>query len=84
MQYGVVEGHGYRPTAIDTFLQSGDYYLVAQAHTGGHTVVTQERPAATRRKVKIPDACLGVGVKCVSTFQMLRMERARFVLESSP
>lgn len=78
-----VEGHGYRPTAIDTFLQSGDYYLVAQAHTDGHTVVTQERPAATLRKVKIPDACLGVGVKCVSTFQMLRMERARFVLGSS-
>ena len=79
-----VEGHGYRPTAIDTFLQSGDYYLVGQAHTGGHTVVTQEKPAATPRRVKIPDACMGIGVKCINTFQMLRMEQARFVLGGPP
>ena len=79
-----VEGQGYRPTAIETFLQSGDYYLVGQAHTGGHTVVTQEKPAATPRRVKIPDACMGIGVKCINTFQMLRMEQARFVLGGPP
>ena len=78
-----VEGHGYRPTAIDAFLQSGDYHLVGQAHNGRHTVVTQEKPAATPRRVKVPDACMGVGVKCVNTFQMLRMEQAQFVLGSS-
>ncbi len=79
-----VEGHGYLPSAIGTFLQSGDYYLVGQAHAGGHIVVTHETPAGTPRRVKIPDACIGVGVKCVTTFQMLRMERARFVLGSAP
>ena len=79
-----VEGHGYRPTAIDTFLQRGDYYLVGQAYTGGHTVVTQEKPAATPRMVKVPDVCMGIGVKCINSFQMLRMEQARFVLEMSP
>jgi len=78
------ETQEYRPTAIETFLQGGDYYLVGQALTGGHTVVTLEKPAATQRIIKIPDACIGVGVKCINTFRMLRMERARFVLGAAP
>lgn len=78
------EGRGFRPSAINTFVQSGDYYLVGQAHAGDHTVVTHEVPSATPRRVKIPDACIGVGVKCINTFQMLRMERARFVLGTAP
>ncbi len=31
-------------------------------------------------KLKIPDACIGVRVKCVTPFQMLRAEQTRFVL----
>ena len=73
-------GYGYEPSAVSTFLQQADYYLVAQAHAGEHTVVTHEVPAATRRKIKIPDACIGVNVRCMSPFEMLRYERARFVL----
>ena len=37
---------------MNTFLQVADYYLVAQAHAGQHTVVTHEVPAATPRKIK--------------------------------
>ena len=70
----------YEPAAINIFLQSADYYLVAQAHAGGHTVVTQEVPANSLRKVKIPNVCLGMRVSCLNTFQMLRRERARFML----
>ena len=72
--------HQYEPAAISTFLQIADYYLVAQAHAGGHTVVTHELPSASTRRIKIPDVCLGVGVKFVTPFEMLRRERARFVL----
>ena len=79
-----VEAQRYRPLAIGAFLQSGDYYLIGQAHAGGHTVVTHEVPADTQHKVKIPNACVGVGVRCMNTFQMLRMEQARFVLGSTP
>ena len=78
------EGHGYRPRAIEIFVQRGDYYLVGQALAGGHTVVTHEVPADTPRVVKIPNACIGTGVKYITTFQMLRMERARFVLGATP
>jgi hypothetical protein len=51
---------------------------VAQALTGGHTVVTHEMPFASVRKIKIPYACIGPGIKFVSPFEMLRRERARF------
>jgi Domain of unknown function (DUF4411) len=30
----------YQPAAATTFLQLADYYIVAQAHAGNHTVVT--------------------------------------------
>lgn len=70
----------YEPAAISTFLQVADYYLVVQARAGGHTVVTHEQPSASKRRIKIPDACIGVGVNFMTPFQMLRRERARFVL----
>lgn len=73
-------GQRYQPAAVSTFLQLADYYLVAQAHAGGHTVVTQEVPSASTRKIKIPDACIGLGIKCMTPYEMLRRERARFVL----
>jgi hypothetical protein len=73
-------GQRYDAAAVSTFLQVADYYLVAQAHAGGHTVVTHEVPATTTRRIKIPDACIGLHVKCMTPFEMLRRERARFVL----
>ena len=74
----------YTQAAVSTFFQVADYYLVAQAHTGQHTVVTHEVASGSRRKIKIPDACIGLGIKCVTPFEMLRRERARFVLGPSP
>jgi hypothetical protein len=73
-------GQGYEPSAVSTFLQVADYYLVAHALAGRHTVVTHEVPSASTRKIKIPDACIGLGIKCMTPFEMLRRERARFVL----
>jgi hypothetical protein len=70
---------GYDPGAVSLFLQVADYYLVAFAHALGHTIVSHERPGATK-KIKIPDACLGMGVRFMSPFEMLRAEGARFVL----
>ena len=75
-------GQGYDQAAISTFFQVADYYLVAQAFAGRHTVVTHERASGSRRKIKIPDACLGLGIKCATPYEMLRYERARFVLAS--
>lgn len=77
---GWATGQAYEPAAVNTFLQVADYYLVSQAHAGGHTVVTHEAPSPSTRKIKIPDACIGLGIKCMSPFEMLRRERARFIL----
>ena len=76
-------GQHYEPAAVSTFLQVADYYLIAQAHTGTQTVVTHEVPSASTRKIKIPDACIGLGIKCMTPYEMLRRERARFVLGRS-
>ncbi|MCD6328442.1 DUF4411 family protein [bacterium] len=77
-------GQGYEPAAVNTFLQTADYYLVAYALAHGHTVVTHEIPSSSSKKIKIPNACIGVGIKCMTPFEMLRKERARFVLGSQP
>ncbi len=74
----------YEPAAVATFLQVADYYLVAQAHAGQHTVVTHEIPSASKRKIKIPDACIGLGIRYMTPYEMLRIERARFVLGPQP
>lgn len=75
-----VGGQGYRPAAVSVFLEDPDYYLVAHAHAHGHVVVTHEVPSDGVRQVKIPNVCIGMKVKCMTPFKMLRLERARFVL----
>jgi len=79
-----VTGQKYEPAAVNTFLQLADYYLVAYALAHGHIVVTHEIPSTSIRKIKIPDVCLGLGIKFMNTFEMLRRERARFVLSTLP
>jgi hypothetical protein len=74
----------YEASAISTFLQVGDYYLVSHGHAGQHVVVTHEVPSTSTRKIKIPDACIGLGIKCMTPYEMLRLERARFVLGPQP
>ena len=73
-------GQHYEPAAVSGFLQVADYYLVAQAVAHNHTVVTHEITSNSPKRIKIPDACIGLGIKCVTPFEMLRRERARFVL----
>lgn len=77
-------GMSYEAAAVSTFLQVADYYLVAQAKAGEHTVVTHEVPSASTRKIKIPDACIGLDIKCMTPYEMLRRERARFILGPRP
>jgi hypothetical protein len=73
-------GGDFEPAAVNLFLQVADYYLVAHAHANGFVVVTHEVPGNSRRKIKIPNACLALGVRVVSPYEMLRAEQARFVL----
>ena len=74
----------YEPAAVNTFLQVADFYLVAHALAHGYTVVTHEIASASTKKIKISNACIGLGVKCMTPFEMLRYERARFILGPTP
>ena len=76
-------GQRYEPAAVSTFLQQADYYIVAHALAHGHTVVTHEKVDQSVKRIKIPNACIGVGIKCMNPFEMLRLEHARFVLRPS-
>ena len=71
----------YTQAAIAEFFGSSDYHLIGHGHAAGFTVVTHERSEPLRTgKIKIPDACAGVGVVCMTPYEMLRIEQARFVL----
>lgn len=70
----------YSPAAVATFLQAADYWLIAYAVAHGYAVVTHEIPADSIYKIKIPNVCIGLNLRCVNPYEMLRRERARFVL----
>jgi hypothetical protein len=70
----------YEPAAINTFLQVADFYLIAHALADEHIVVTHEVPANAVKRIKIPNACIGLGLRFMTPYEMLRRERARFVL----
>ncbi len=70
----------YTERAVGEFLSKADFYLVAHALAHSHTLVTHERAANTVNKVKIPNACVALGVDVLDPFEMLRREGARFVL----
>jgi Domain of unknown function (DUF4411) len=63
----------FQAAAYNEFLDVADSFLVAQALAGGHTVVTLEKPATTpsRKKIKVPDACAGVGVKSMTPYALM-------------
>lgn len=76
-----VTGRSYAAAAVSTFFQVADYYLVGRAHAHRDIVVTHEiSEPLSKKKVKIPDVCIGLSIKCVTPFEMLRKERARFIL----
>jgi hypothetical protein len=75
-----VQGQKYLPAAVNAFFQDADYFLVAYALAHRCTVVTHELASDGVKRVKIPNVCIGVKVKCMTPYEMLRRERARFVL----
>jgi len=71
----------YTPAVKQTFLGCSDYFVVSQALAGGHVVITHEKPENSVKRTKIPNVCVALKVKYMTPWQMLRTERARFVLQ---
>lgn len=75
------KGQSYERNAISEFQRVADSWIVAHALTYEWVVVTREKPApGSKKRIKIPDACTGVGVECTSPFDMLRREEMCLVL----
>ncbi len=72
----------YEQAALNTFFQVADFYLVAHALAKQHVVVTHEVPSNSTKKIKIPNVCIGLKIKVMTPYEMLRLERAKFVLGS--
>jgi len=72
----------YDPAAVNTFFQVADYFLVAFALAHEYVIVTQEVASPSTKRIKIPNACIGLGIKCVTPYEMLRKEGARFILDT--
>ena len=75
-------GQEYTKKAINRFLVGADPYLIAHAIAYGCTVVTHEQFSESHKKIKIPNACIDLGVPCIDPFVMLRKEQAQFVLHA--
>lgn len=70
----------YRQEAIDEFLDSADYKLIAHALATGATVVTREQPAPeSKKKIKIPDVCNAFAVVWTDPFSLYRSLGMRLV-----
>ncbi len=86
-QFGAVSAwvmqQQYEPSAINTFLQVADYYLIAHALADGHVVVTHEVPANSMKRIKIPNVCIGLDVQFMTPYEMLRREHAKFILQGA-
>ncbi|MGE4502310.1 MAG: DUF4411 family protein [Thiomicrospira sp.] len=70
----------YNAGSRDNFIAKADPWIIAKASVLGATLVSHEsRLEPTTKKVKVPNVCDEFGVSCISTFELLRTLRARFV-----
>jgi hypothetical protein len=64
-----------------SYLLDANVFIAAKnLHYGLDFCVTHEAPSDSRAHIKIPNACIGLGVRFMTPYQMLRIEQARFVL----
>ena len=74
------ESQSYTSRAVREFESEAraDIWLCAEALASGLTVVTYETSSNSPNRVKIPDACAGVGVRCMDGFDLMRGQGFRF------
>lgn len=75
----------YRQSALNEFSSDrADFLLIAHAIGHGDTVITNEQPSPqAQKRVKIPDACAGMGEATADIFTVLRETGAALHLVDS-
>lgn len=72
----------YQAAQVAVFAGGADFFLVGQARQAGFILVTYEAFQRQKGKIQIPEVCASLGVECMPPHEMLRRERARFVLDT--
>lgn len=73
-------GSHFTSVAIADFEDSADLLLVAQARELGYTVVTHEtRDDLSKKRVKIPNACVELGVPWITPIEYFRAEGLKLI-----
>jgi hypothetical protein len=67
----------YPRNKSEEFLSGSDPWVIAYALRHAGTVVTQES-SSRKRKVRIPVVCQEFNVRCIDTFEMLKLMKASF------
>ena len=75
-----MDSNNYNEISKRNFMSGADCFLVAHAKVRRFSVVTRERYEKNTNKVKIPNICEKMGIRCVPIATMLRNEKAQFVL----
>lgn len=71
----------YNQQNRDSFLSGADPWIIAKAKTMDATVVSHESKITQQgKKVKVPNICQQYDVECISTFELLKILQAKFVL----
>lgn len=78
-----VQSQPHQTSAKQEFLAGADSRIVAYALAHKYTIVTHEVPAKSFKKIKIPDVCIAHSIECITPFELLRREKARFVLSNN-
>ena len=72
-QNWAIANPNYTPAARQKFAEVADAYLIATAAAKALTLVTFEEPAPSSKKsIKIPDVCNGLGVRYCDFNTVLR------------
>ena len=77
------KSNSFAKNEIDKFLKSADYFLTSYALANKCTLVTHETTRGHMKKIKIPTVCDAFSIPCITTFEMLRREKVKFVLAAS-
>lgn len=74
------DGQGYDSRALREFKAESraDAWLCAEALASDLTLVTYETASNSIRKVKIPNVCAGMGIRCINGFDFMRAQGFRF------
>ena len=68
--------------AVYNFVSSYEYHLIAVAIANKYVIVTHEvKNAEIKYKVNLPYFCELIGIKCITPFEMLKLENPKFILK---